>query len=171
MTQRYGHTTQDTFSKKDHKIALKKRLEKAKKAVKGADNKQLFCDDNSIKEQKTTSLATHDNTPIDTTSIRKLEGRTSAVQEKGQDGEYTRKNKPNPFTHAQQKATHYSTQRQLLFDRMQQERLEKDKAIKEKKGKRERDKRIHLSRTRKGQPRLGGMLEGLLGKIEKQLHQ
>lgn len=141
MTKRHDHNAQGTFSKKDHKIVLRKRLEKARKAVQGVDSKQLINDSDVVSKDER------------------------------QRTEFVKKNKPNPFTHAQQGATHYNTQRQLLLDRMQQERLEREKVIKEKRGRREREKRMHLSRTRKGQPRLGGMLEGLLGRIEKQMRQ
>jgi rRNA processing len=128
-------------SKKDHKIVLRKRLERAKKALHGASNDAIARKEERVEEH----------------------GKEYSASDK--------KSKPDPFAQAQQQATHYSTQRELLFERMQQERLEKERMIKEKKDKRERDRRIHLSRTKKGQPRLGGMLEGLLGRIEKQMHQ
>lgn len=149
MTQRCSHDAHETLSKRDHKIVLKKRLEKARRAVREADSKQLFCDNTTIPKDK----KSNEGAPV------------------AQDKEGSKRNKPDPFRHAQQQATHYDSQRQLLFDRIQQERLEREETIKEKKDKRANDRRIHLSRTKKGQPRLGRMLEGLLGRIEKQLHQ
>ena len=60
------------------------------------------------------------------------------MEEQGKEGSTNvKKNKPDPFAQAQQQATHYGTQRQLLFERMEQERLEKERVIK---GKRIRGK-------------------------------
>ena len=135
---------------RDHKMALRKRLERARRKqgqpVVGANSVSV---DNAMasatsKDDRTTG------TPLPTTA------RTDKRHDK---------HRPDPFQRPKSALLTTHLAQQVHMQKLEAERVERERARWERERARRDKRKVHLAKTARGQPRLGKQIEALLDRI------